>query len=71
MQIGRSHFHKSHAFDYRGDVPVCVEEGQSGNGEWAGYLLLELKLHETCLHATIIDSGQSLYILNMTFKTYS
>ena len=29
-QIGRSHFHKSHAFDYRGDVPVCVEEGQSG-----------------------------------------
>jgi len=36
-QIGRSHFHKSHAFDYRGDVPVCVEEGQSGNGEWAGY----------------------------------
>jgi len=31
-QIGRREFHKSHAFDYRGDVPVCVGEDKSG--EW-------------------------------------
>lgn len=49
-QIGRSHFHKSHAFDYRGDVPVCVGERKSGDSESVTEVAWEW------LHAPFIDS---------------
>ena len=31
LQIGQSRFHKSHAFDFNKDVPVCLD-GKSGIG---------------------------------------
>ncbi len=33
LQIGKNRFHKSHAFDYRADVPVFVGESKPGIGE--------------------------------------